>query len=179
MDLAFIKDIDFTNPGNIIFALIAFGIFLVAFVICLLVLAKIVKAFKRIFRGIFRIDAKKPKFGQKESSDWVHDEVKQKEAVNMPRQKAAGGDFLRGDAIKKTEPTKEDVKKAQQEKEKKDIAGQLSKLKGEGDGQERVMGSRLPSRSEKSEDKAHDRIHIPRPYYQETRRKSTLYSKGR
>jgi len=155
IDLSILKNIDFTNPGNLIFFAIFSVIALIIFFIFLLVTAKIIKGIKRLFIGVFNLDVKKPKFDQKESAI---------EPVNMPKPRIVGGDSIKSfDSKEKIGPEK-DSKQKYEEKEQEKIEEGLSKLKSGGSGGEETLESRMPLRQENQQEvSALDEIKIPRP----------------
>ncbi len=71
VDLYLLKNIDFTNTDTLIFLSIVFIVALIISSALVIVVSKIIRKVKRIIFGVLGVDAKKPKFNQK-NTDWLH-----------------------------------------------------------------------------------------------------------
>ena len=165
IDFSIFKNIDFTNTENLLFLFIFLILLLIVFLIVILILNKVRKILKRLLARIFNIDAKKPQFSKGENTDWLHqpkDAEGNKEASFMPRQKVIGGDYIGGSSSESKKEPEKNYKQKYEEKEQKDIAGGLSKLKSDGSAGGDTLESKMPSRSAQQEDDSHKEIKIPR-----------------
>jgi len=189
IDVSFLKDIDFTNPDNLVF----FAIFLVTVIIVLFIIgwifAGIVRMIRRLIVHLFNIEVKKPKFDKK-STEWLHKEEvstlqpkvapvesagpskeepkeKTEEAVTMPQPKLAPIEFAA--PLKKEAAPKKKPEEGYKEKEQKTIKEGLAKLKAEGRAEEETLESKMPSREEKTEEEKEaekfEPIKIPTPMH--------------
>ena len=130
IDFSILKNIDLTNKDTLLFLAIFSVIAIVVFLICLFVIAAIIKATKRIIIQIFNFDVKKPKFNQRDAG-WLH-RKKESEKDNFTP-KARIPENNPADAFKPVESRgeKEQDVKSYKEKEEQSIPESLGKLKGE------------------------------------------------
>jgi hypothetical protein len=78
VDFSLLKNIDFTNPENLLFLFI----FLVVVIIIFSVFIVIVKTLIRLIAKIFGLDVKKPKFDKKENAGLLHQEKEAKKKLS-------------------------------------------------------------------------------------------------
>ena len=129
-NLSILKEIDFTNNENLVFLGIFVVLILVALSIVIIIIRKIIRIIKKLIIRIFNIEVKKPKFNQK-TSEWLHKSKKPEEALverkNAPKPEP---EFIRNFEAGEKKLEVKDAEKIFDEKEAKDIAEKLNKLKG-------------------------------------------------
>jgi hypothetical protein len=154
VDLSILKDIDFTNPDNLLFLSIFLVLFIIVVIVFVVTLAKIIKIIRKAIIRIFNIGVKTPKSGSKDEGADLEVVVKEleqskEERAKIEGQKIVGGDFIRkfDSDEKKSEEGKNKVK-SREEKTEKEIAEGLSALKSESSAEGGTLESKMPSTSE-------------------------------
>jgi len=159
-------DVDFTSPDNLIFFSIIFVLGAVILLVSLLVIVKVAKAIKKLVFRVFNVDAKKPKLNQKNNAGWLIEKGEEnKEVVNIPKQRILGGDSAGIIGSNRNGLEEEQIDRAEntfEEKEEKDIAEGLSRLKSSGPASGGTLESKMPSREENQEEESHERVKIPK-----------------
>jgi len=167
IDFSILKNIDLTNRENLLFLSIIFVLAVILFWAFLFITAEFIKGIKRLIMMTFNIDAKKPKFNQKNNTDWLRDKIQNKKAPSdVSSAKNTGADFIKNfyPGGKKFEE-KEDIEKIKKEKIEKDISDKLSALKSSSSAGEDTLESKMPSMSEsRLEDSEEIKIPIPRHF---------------
>ena len=142
--------IDFSNADNIIFLIIVVVLFAIVVFICALIISKILKAVRAIFKKIFPEKQKKIKAGSSASPRRILGE-------NFVNVSVAGNE--------KKKEEKKNVIEIRNEKDKSDIEKGLAALKSSsGNGEEKeTLESRMPDRNEDESDEQDKPIIIPVP----------------
>ena len=154
-DFSFLSNIDFTNKENLLFLAVVLIIAVIVLAIIFLVLYEIIKIIRKLIRKIFGIEAKKPKLNKKDT-DWLHDQT------IAPKHKIIDAGFTSNFNTGEKKENFKDQKQNFDEKEKKDIAEGLSKLKISESKEKDTLSSKMPSRSENQQKDEHEKIEIPK-----------------
>lgn len=163
INLSVLENIDFKNTDNLLFFSIVLFLVIVIFFVLFFVVAEIIGAIKRSIRVKQGYVLEKIAMAEMDTTDKKQPE-KNQEHVENSKQKLSEEVFAVGasSAEKNKTGTKLGGKKAEEEKQKKEILGQLNKLKKDSDpslAKEDSLESKMPS-MEKDKD-GHEEIKIP------------------
>jgi hypothetical protein len=165
MDFFVFKNINFTDPENLLFLAIVFILGIIFLSTLFFILAKVGRAIRGLFSNLFNIEARRPNFAQPAGGDRTDREPREnKNLTGSPAEKnisrSAAINFSSSD--KKPEEEVRDAKKSYAEKEEKGIAESLSKLKVGNGEDKQTLESKMPPRLENQEDNSNQTIKIPR-----------------
>ncbi len=85
-DFSILKEIDLTNPENIIFLVIFLVIVIFIISVFFAIINKVVKFIKNLMVRLFGLNTRKPKFNKKDSTEWLHQsQINQSVQMGMPK----------------------------------------------------------------------------------------------
>jgi hypothetical protein len=160
MDFSAFKNINFTDPENLLFLAIVFILIIVVLSVIFLILMNLAKAVKRMFVNMPSVKIQKP--GLEEAPTKSQNNFIEGSESSHKDFRIMGGDFISNFKIS-------DKKNKEQEspevKKQKSIAGSLASLKSHSTKEEKeTLQTKMPSRTEGEQEKdGEDKIKIARP----------------